>query len=211
MIARFRPLIAWPHPETKVAQRRSRWTFKASWSDTLALLQYEIERLGGANVIIGTFHREDDIRLDGWPRSGARVPEHPGVEVSFDTAQHGRLIYATDAVETWEGNVRSIALGLASLRAVDRYGISQRGEQYAGWKALPSGTAAPVPTVAGARALLVDLAGLGNEGPMILARYDDDALYKAAAKRWHPDRPDGDGEKFVQAAAAHRLLREAMS
>ncbi len=46
-----------------------------------------------------------------------------------------RLVYATDACEFWQHNVRSIALGLEALRAVDRYGISRRGEQYAGFRA----------------------------------------------------------------------------
>ena len=32
-------------------------------------------------------------------------------------------------------NLRSIALGLKALRAVDRYGVSRRGEQYAGFRA----------------------------------------------------------------------------
>lgn len=46
-----------------------------------------------------------------------------------------RLIYATDCCVFWQHNVRSIALGLESLRAVDRYGITRRGEQYAGFRA----------------------------------------------------------------------------
>ena len=74
------------------------------------------------------------------PRSNARTPLHPGIELSFDTPQHGRLVYATDVCSRWEHNVRSIALGLEALRAVDRYGITRRGEQYAGWKQLASGS-----------------------------------------------------------------------
>ena len=73
------------------------------------------------------------------PRSGAKVPAHPGIEVSFES-RHGRLVYATDVCVFWEHNVRSIALGLEALRAVDRYGITRRGEQYAGWKQLGQGS-----------------------------------------------------------------------
>src|SRR5690606_32992952 len=57
---------------------------------------------------------------------------HPGIEISFDS-EHGRLVYATDVCAFWQHNVRSIALGLEALRAVDRFGISQKGQQYAGW------------------------------------------------------------------------------
>lgn len=134
----FRPLPTWPYPETPASERRSRYAFKAPWSNTLDLLYHEIVMIGGSNAVIGAAFREADLRLDGLPRSGARAPSHPGIELSFDSA-HGRLVYATDVCERWEHNVRSIALGLASLRAVDRYGITRRGEQYAGWRQIESG------------------------------------------------------------------------
>lgn len=136
MTATFRALPVWPYPVTP--QRRSRWTFKAPWSDTLARLQDEIRWLDGSNVVIGAGFREADIRKDGYPRSDAREPSHPGVEVSFDS-RHGRLVYSTDVCAWWQHNVRSIALGLEALRAVDRYGISARGQQYAGWAQLGAG------------------------------------------------------------------------
>lgn len=125
----FRPLSHWPHPETE----SRRWApFKAGWQDTLDLLQREIRMLDAQNPIIAAGFREQDIRLDGLPRSNALTPRFPGVEISFDSA-HGRLVYATDVCRNWEDNVRSIALGLEALRAVDRFGISRKGEQYAGW------------------------------------------------------------------------------
>jgi hypothetical protein len=134
----LRPLSAWPHPDTR--QRRSRHAFKAGWQDTLDLLRRELRHLKASNVVIGAGFREEDLRLDGMPRSGARDPGHPGIELSFDTPTHGRLVYATDTCQWWQHNVRSIALGLEALRAVDRYGITRRGEQYAGWKQLASGS-----------------------------------------------------------------------
>lgn len=133
----FRALPEWPYPRTR--PRRTRWTFKASWSNTLALLDRELRHLEGRNCIIAAGFRERDLRLDGLPRSNALTPGHPGIEISFDTRHHGRLVYATDVCEEWQHNVRSIALGLESLRAVDRYGITRRGEQYAGWRELTTG------------------------------------------------------------------------
>jgi hypothetical protein len=65
------------------------------------------------------------------------------VALQAATDPSNRLIYATDACELWQHNVRSIALGLEALRAVDRYGITRRGEQYAGFRAaLTAGSAA---------------------------------------------------------------------
>jgi hypothetical protein len=142
MTMAFRPIEVWPHGSTPAHARRSRHVFRAAWSDTLNLLERELRHLGARNVVIGCGLREQDIRNDGWPRSGARVLEHPGVEVSFDSP-HGRLVYATDVCAWWEHNVRAIGLGLEALRAVDRHGITRRGEQYAGFKALTAGGPSP--------------------------------------------------------------------
>src|SRR5688500_17571774 len=127
---RLRPLPTWPYPPT---EKRRISPFRRGWSDTLRLLEREMRLIGGSNAVIGAGFREYDVRItDGLPRKDAAPPSHPGVELSFDS-EHGRLVYATDVCVHWEDNVRSIALGLEALRAVDRFGISRRGEQYAGF------------------------------------------------------------------------------
>lgn len=176
----FRPLPRWPYPETH--DRRSRITFKAAWSDTLALVRYEIERLDGRDVVIGAAFREEDIRLDGMPRSGAREPWHPGIEISFDSP-HGRLVYATDVCAFWQHNVRSIGLGLEALRAVDRYGITRRGEQYAGFLKLETSQASPER----GRELVEEAGGI-----------------KQALMRHHPDQ-GGDPRRFADVQAYRQL------
>lgn len=173
-------LTVWPHASSW--DRRSSYTFKAGWSDTLHKLSSEIEKLNGKGAVIASLHAVADVRLDGMLRSNARTPSHPGVEISFDTpagadpqavrgkqlirqfgdykaavkATHpdtreegsrltdtdyiaviksqegGRMVLATDVCEDWMHNVRSIALTLEALRAVDRYGATQ-GRQYAGF------------------------------------------------------------------------------
>jgi hypothetical protein len=50
-------------------------------------------------------------------------------------------------------------------------------------------------------AILLDFAGLKNEGPMIKARYTDRDLYRMAVKKAHPD---GGGS-----ATAFQAVREA--
>jgi len=133
----FRPLPTWPHGETRP---RSYSQFKAPWAQTLERLEYEVEKLDGKGVLFGAGFRESDLRMDGWPRADRRQEPylHPGVELSFDS-RHGRLTYATDQFTDWRSNVRAIALSLEALRAVDRYGVSKRGQQYAGWAQLGPG------------------------------------------------------------------------
>jgi hypothetical protein len=52
------------------------------------------------------------------------------------------------------GNSRSIGLELEALRAIDRYGITKQGEQYVGFKALPSGSLVGVSAERGARSFV---------------------------------------------------------
>lgn len=176
----FRPVAIWPHAETPRHKRRSRYTFKASWQNTLDLLDRELRHLKATNVILGAGFREQDLRLDGLPRSNAKEPGHPGIEISFDSP-HGRLVYATDSCERWEHNVRSIALGLEALRAVDRFGITKRGEQYAGWKQLGAGSSSKV-----------------ERGRDLIQQFGS---VPAALKATHPDI-GGDEEDFLAVQAA---------
>jgi hypothetical protein len=50
-----------------------------------------------------------------------------------------RLTFPCDTYADWQTNVYAIAKSLESLRAVDRYGVTQGDAQYVGFKALPSG------------------------------------------------------------------------
>lgn len=133
----FRPLPDWPHP---VTTNRSSGRFKATYSKTLMLLEHELVNLHAHGVVVGAGFRESDLRLDGTPRADRRQAPyiHPGVELSFDS-KHGHLTYATDEFHDWQDNLRAIALSLEALRAVDRYGVSKRGQQYAGWAQLAAG------------------------------------------------------------------------
>lgn len=130
----FRPLERW---DRRGPASRPHRPFKAPYQATINLLEREARQLGARRVIVELALRESDLRLDGQPYAGART-DHPGVTVAFDS-RHGPLKYTADKFATWQENLRAIALGLEALRKVDRYGMTSRGEQYAGWKALPSG------------------------------------------------------------------------
>lgn len=204
---RFRPLGVWPYPET--SPRRSRYTFKASWSDTLGRLERELVHLHATNVILQADFFEDDIRLDGWPRANARTPRHPGVIVNFQS-DHGPLRYATDAHELWQHNVRAIALGLEALRAVDRYGVTRSGEQYRGWTALPASDDAH-DDLETAAALVLGLSGYDHDYGVEDVISDPAArgtVIRAALRRSHPDG-GGDTATFELVQRARRLLEVA--
>jgi len=201
----FRPLGVWP--DTPTPHRRGRRTFSAPWSNTLDLLHRELDHLGAQNVVIQADFREQDIRLDGLPRSNAPSPQHPGVIVSFESI-HGPLQYRTDAHEFWQHNVRAIALGLEALRAVDRYGITKTGQQYTGWRQLTAGSG--VTSRQKAIELVAGLVGVG----MTLNQWDDatpearKSVYRRALLRAHPDQ-GGNTDKLSAVRDAGRLLEVA--
>jgi hypothetical protein len=184
----FRPLSVWPYPP----QKRRPSLFKAGYANTLDLLEREIAALKGDEVIIGLVCDSGQIRIDGRPRGDIRV-NHPGVELSFEVPDGRRLVFHTDthawsatrgSTNSWHDNLRAIALGLESLRAVDRYGITSTAEQYAGFLQLETSA----PSVERGRRLVEVHGGL-----------------TLALKATHPDS-GGDAADFAAVQAFRRAF-----
>lgn len=159
-------------------------------------LDRELRFLGvryDSTVVIEAGYQEHEIRNDGLPRANAR-PQDPAIIVSFES-KHGPLRYGCDTFTEWVDNLRAIALALEALRAVDRYGVTKRGEQYKGWLALPSTTM----SADEARRYLHELTGL--PGGTLAS-----TLYRTAAKLAHPDTETGSREAWEQVQRAKQVL-----
>jgi len=193
----FVPLVSWPG---KMTAQRQRSRFRAGTGDTNDLLDRELAHLGATNVVLQVALQPGDIRLDGRPRANSR-PSHPGVVLSFDS-KHGPLSYPCDAFTDWQDNLRAIALSLEHLRAVDRYGVTKRGEQYKGWTALPPPPKVDPMTVREAADVVAAMVGVDPSD--IVRSADAWAIhYRAAAKVAHPDSGGRPGDfQRLQAAAA---------
>lgn len=201
----FRPISTWPGERTRTSAYPR---FKASYRDTLGLLDRELLQLNAKNIVLECDVEERHIRLDGQLRSDAQ-PRSPGIVLSFDS-KHGPLRYACDAFNRWQANLRAIALGLEALRKVERYGITKRGEQYTGWKQLGSGIALGP----GGFASREDAARFIAEHAWDDSSYAEDVLtdgqcardgYLLAAKKLHPDA-GGDPELFKRLQQARATL-----
>lgn len=177
----IRPLGPWVGAVT--ADRKSAGRFRAPWADTLTLLRAEADLLDGTLLVLQVHADPTDLRRDGMLRARAQVG-FPGVKVSTNS-RHGPLTYATDAYDHWQANVRAIALSMQALRAVDRYGVSTRGEQYRGWAAIESGGDRERRA---AQDLIASYGGLAE-----------------ARKATHPDR-GGSTAAFIAVQAAAELL-----
>lgn len=196
MILTHRPLqMPWGQPVTE--SRRSRYTFKAPWSATLDLLDRELWHLDATSVVLQVDATEADLRLDGQLRANAR-PDFPGVRLVVDTPR-GTLSWQTDVCEFWQHNVRSIALGLEALRAVDRYGITTAGEQYKGWLQLEAGGGPN--SMDAAAEVIWRWSGITPNGSL-----PDSMIYRAARASAHPDRQGGDRGPWDAVETAGKLL-----
>lgn len=206
--ARFVPLKDWPGDREK---KRQRARFDSSYAQTLTLLADELRRLAARQVVIQAGFAAHDIRNDGWPRSNAKTPADPGVILSFES-KHGPLSYPCDRFTDWQDNLRAIALSLQALRAVDRYGVTRRAEQYRGWTQLPP----PPPSATSLFATRIEAAtwlAAKSHWPYKL----DDLLIKAdavdiavrmARRRLHPDF-GGSHDEYVRIDEAKRKLEKA--
>ena len=138
MKATWAPLASWPYPQR--AQQHDQ--FKAvrnalGWDRVMEELEWELERNGADDVLIGIVAPPSAVGISGQLRYRSQVT-HPGAEVSFNRGRQ-RIAFHTDAYGQLSSNLRAITLGLAALRAVDRYGITSGSEQWAGFAQLSAG------------------------------------------------------------------------
>ncbi|WP_431841428.1 hypothetical protein [Calidifontibacter indicus] len=191
---------------------RTRSSFTTTWSSTLDLLEREVcslQRVSTADPVLLMDITEDDLRLDGQVRANAR-PATSAVALSFESIR-GPLMFRCDRydskpygsrMELWQHNVRAIALTLEALRAVDRYGATSTGEQYAGWRQIEA-KPDPIATPAYARFVLTEL--LTQHGHASAADRGDDVMVRTARRYAHPDR-GGSRTEWDRVEECARLL-----
>jgi hypothetical protein len=177
----------------------------------MRLLQAELNHLRAEHVILQLAIGQHDLRLDGKPRANAR-PAHEGVILTFEHPEYGPLTYPADRYDDWQDNVRAIALSLKSLRDVDRYGVTRRGEQYTGWGQLPPAGGSTVVAKMSARIaaeVLVDAEQMdGDPDDLLIDAQAVRFTYQNAAKKVHPDVHGGDTRRFQLVSEAKSVLDE---
>lgn len=199
-----RPLGTWPWPAKADWERFPGSRFKAYWSQTVDELKRELGLLGVSQGVLEVdVAHPNAIRKDGWIYEDAKV-KSPRVILRFALEGQGALVYKCDQYDDWKANVRAIRLGLEALRAVDRYGITSRREQFAGFKELPSTTG---PTMTTTRAAEV-LAGSSAQAAIAKVLGDVKTAHDAAlvaVKKAHPDA-GGTAERFHVVQTARKVL-----
>jgi len=210
MIYTVRPISdrTWLRPN----QRRQS-QFDTPWMKTVRDLEREIELLDGKNVVIECDVREQDIKMDGMLRANARLAS-PAVAVAFETKKYGPMLYQCDRYvrgydggDSWQHNVRAIALTLEAARSMDRWGATQTGQQYVGFKALPM----PAGPVEMSEDEAWSIIGSYQNASITWFRQnhtqeDLQRAFRLARAKNHPDRRGGDQTLWDKVEAAGARL-----
>jgi hypothetical protein len=208
---RFVPIDKWPQKRTR---SRKETPFFSGYVKTLDQLEKELNHLHAKDIVLQAFISWDEIRNDGILKANARFGD-PGVILTFQS-DNGPLSFPCDTFTHWQANLRGIVLSLEALRAVNRYGVTRRAEQYQGWKQIAPPSDRPFATKEDAAKFI---ATHGVQDPehfpmdrperLVTDRPYMIEMYRRAASKLHPDKPGGSHELFVRLQAALRMLEGA--
>lgn len=175
--------------------------FKDEGTAMLDDLERELAFLKAKDVVIESGHRREDIRNDGWPKSGSSAV-FPDVRLFF-TCKHGTLRYECAAFEKWRANLRAIGLWMQRQRlALEEWGIGSGGEAYRGFAALPAGTGMAMPEWTSVEAAIRWMAFM-----CVLPSDTHPAkLYRECAKLMHPDVTRDNGAAMAKLNRAREFI-----
>lgn len=101
-------------------------------ADAALRLEAELDRLGAEDAKLSTSQK---LRLDGTPRSDLSEPTDVGAAVYFTLNGKPRVL----ACDRWlrvADNIAAIAQHIDALRRIERYGIGDMNQAFAGYAAL---------------------------------------------------------------------------
>lgn len=211
----FRPIDQWPDGWRDAGRHHTRRTspFKVSYPDTIRELREELYTQGATQAHVQLDVAATGLRQDGMLRAHTTAG-HPGVILTV-VAPGRTLVLATDRfiadwrrMEDWHCNLRACLLGLIDLRRMERYGLNGGDAQYAGFAALPAGGPMALGsgmTTTQARTLLAEAAGWNDHAGLVTPEAIA-AAYRDAARRYHPDRSDGDAAFMARINEARKVL-----
>lgn len=144
------------------------------------------------------------LRLDGYPKSGQRDPEDPGVCVYWERqGDHGRQCMAIDLYDRVADNLAAIAATLEALRAIERHGGAEiLNRAFTGFTALP----APGQTTGRSWQTILKVESIAKP-----TFSEVEAQYRRLRSLTHPDRPGGNAEEFDAVQRAWEQAQQALS
>jgi hypothetical protein len=102
-------------------------------ADAIGRLQREIDALGARQYVLSS---NLELRLDGMPRSNQAEPLDTGIALYFQLSGHPHCM-ACDTYYRAADNIAAIAKHIEATRAIERYGVANLAEMFAGFVSLP--------------------------------------------------------------------------
>jgi len=200
--------LAWPPgwPRSKVIGGRGVGPFSCSPAKAVDSLYYDLSRLGASHVVVSSNCK---LNLRGIPYAedlSARLPD-PGVAIYFQLKARP-LSMAQDVFQVPWANIRSLALAISALRAIERHGGGyMMHRSFDGFAQLPP----PEGEQAIPQRPWRDVLGLaGMSGPNFAQLAGAEASYKTLARAAHPDAPGGSHEAMAELNIAIEMAREEL-
>lgn len=180
--------LAWPIGRPR-ASSRERSQFKVTQAAAVQDLAYEVDRMGGSQMVITT---NVELRKDGMPRGDRPPPRDPGVAVYF-IYKKKPMCFACDRWLSIGENISAIGQTVGALRGIERWGSGSMIEQ-----AMQGFTALPAPEQAW------QVLGVKHDA----SRQEIETAYRTLSARWHPDKADGDEQRMMRINRARDQLLE---
>jgi hypothetical protein len=187
--------LQWPEGWSRTpADQRKNSAYKVTPGKALRDLLTSVIKLGGVLPIVSS---NLPVRRDGFPYTNVAQPTDPGVAVYWVRGGRQEVMACDRWNRSWE-NMRAIYHGIEGLRAMERAGATQIMERAFQAFALPSGKKT--------WRQVLDIEPNYTPSAEMLKK-----SARALMAKYHPDRTDGDEEKFkeVQRALAEALLETA--
>lgn len=197
MLAEKYPL-QWPdgYPRTKYpkSSRFKNVSFAKSRDEIFKQLKLMVSYWERSTIVLST---NIPLKLDGMPYASYRQPEDKGVAVYFSYNKE-QVVLCCDSWDKIEHNMWSVAKTIESLRAIERWGVSDfLKHSFSGFNALPPRQEnktkkdwwVVMDYSQKPRTASWDWAGV-------------EAQYKSLAKKRHPDMPTGSTVLFQELSQA---------
>lgn len=199
--------LAWPPGWPRVKSRNRNVPFSVTPDKAVASLYGELRKIGATHLVVSS---NAPLRNDGTPYRDAlseRLAD-PGVAVYFQRSARP-MVMAQDAYSMPYANIRSLALAVEAMRAIERHGGGHMMERsFAGFAQLPPPEGErPKPQ----RPWRQVLGLIGMAGPNFAQLAGAEASYKTLARSSHPDAPGGSHEAMAELNIAIEQAREELS
>lgn len=174
-----------PKDQRKPDQFRGRDKRPIEIDQALRRVVDELDRLGidkgsailSSNVSVGL------TGLSGATPTGG----DPGVAIYF-THKGKPIVFACDTYTRVAGNIAAIGNHIEAIRAIERYGVGRLEQILVGFQRLLSG-----------KRSWFEVLGVAGDAPRTAAQWKTiDEAFSKLAKKHHPDKPGGDGEKMTE-------------